>query len=177
MLNADERSALASLRAVWPDTRIVLIGASALRFHGRLERMTYDLDLVIAMDLPDFPGASCEPLRLASRHARSAYVADLVWLFEEHYLDEQNDSDFERLISAGEDTMQNRHALLLGRDIAEYPDARERARRFFDCLRAHAYVYGNIRSVSLRTTRCWTHLREASACRWRHDVLGARGAL
>ena len=55
-LAPDQRAALTSLRDVWPDAHIVLIGATALRLQTALQRQTHDLDLVIAVDVAAFPG-------------------------------------------------------------------------------------------------------------------------
>lgn len=57
MLKPEQRDAIASLRELWPDTRIVLIGATALQLQRGLARNTYDMDLVIAVDVSAFPGA------------------------------------------------------------------------------------------------------------------------
>jgi predicted nucleotidyltransferase len=55
-LAPDQRAALTSLRDVWPDAHIVLIGATALRLQTALQRQTHDMDLVIAVDVAAFPG-------------------------------------------------------------------------------------------------------------------------
>jgi hypothetical protein len=56
MLSEEQRVAFASLRAIWPEQRIVLIGAGALRAHGKLVRFTADLDVAIAVDESEYPG-------------------------------------------------------------------------------------------------------------------------
>jgi hypothetical protein len=47
-LSDEERSALLSLRKLFPGHRIVLIGATALRPQTRSMRPTHDLDLTVA---------------------------------------------------------------------------------------------------------------------------------
>lgn len=56
MLEPEQHAALTSLRTLWPHERIVLIGATALRLQTGLQRETHDMDLVIAVDVADFPG-------------------------------------------------------------------------------------------------------------------------
>ena len=73
-LSPAQIQALRELRAVWPDTRIVIIGATALAFHHRRPwwRTTADLDLALALELDDVPG----PLDRAPgwrQHARRAH--------------------------------------------------------------------------------------------------------
>jgi predicted nucleotidyltransferase len=58
MLSPDQREAFRALREVWPEPRIVLIGAGALRMHRRLPRFTADLDVAVAIEAPPYP----EPL-------------------------------------------------------------------------------------------------------------------
>src|SRR5688572_3809486 len=53
-LNAAQLSALRSLRSVYPDARIALIGAAALSFHIPMTwRSSADLDLVLAVAVSD----------------------------------------------------------------------------------------------------------------------------
>ncbi|MFM2418370.1 MAG: hypothetical protein RL385_3093, partial [Pseudomonadota bacterium] len=54
-LPPEQREAFRDLRAVWPDERIVLIGAGALRMHRRLPRFTADLDIAVAIHAPPYP--------------------------------------------------------------------------------------------------------------------------
>jgi predicted nucleotidyltransferase len=54
MLTTEQRSAFASIRTVWPHERIVLIGAGALRLQKRLSRFTADLDVAVAVELPEY---------------------------------------------------------------------------------------------------------------------------
>lgn len=56
MLSELQRAALASVREMWPTHAIVLVGATALRIHGRIARATEDVDLAIALDMEDYPG-------------------------------------------------------------------------------------------------------------------------
>lgn len=56
-LTSDELLALEGLMAVWPDRPIVLIGASALQYHGDFARNSKDIDVTIAIELDEFPGA------------------------------------------------------------------------------------------------------------------------
>lgn len=56
MLGKDALSALSSLRAIWPDKRIILIGAGALQAHGKLSRNTADLDLALILEADEYPG-------------------------------------------------------------------------------------------------------------------------
>ena len=56
MLTNEHRTALASLRAIWPSQRIVIIGAGALRAQKRLPRFTADIDVALAVDLTEYPG-------------------------------------------------------------------------------------------------------------------------
>jgi len=80
---------------------------------------------------------------------REKDLSDLVWLLQENYLDASNDDDFERLLSTGTDVAVA-HALLLGRDIAMYPGAREVARRFVERLKtAYAFAYRKVRGESI----------------------------
>lgn len=58
MLTDEQRAAFAAIRAVWPHERIVLIGAGALRLQKRLSRFTADLDIAVAVDLPDYAAES-----------------------------------------------------------------------------------------------------------------------
>lgn len=57
MLTAEQKAALASLRAHFIDARIVIIGATALRLQRRLPRNTADVDLVITVSASEFPGS------------------------------------------------------------------------------------------------------------------------
>lgn len=56
MLSPEQSAAIASLRALFPEPRIVLIGATALAVQRRLSRTTSDVDLVLALDTDAFPG-------------------------------------------------------------------------------------------------------------------------
>jgi hypothetical protein len=56
MLSAEQRAAFRSLRDIWPEQRIVLIGAGALRIHNKLPRFTADLDIAVAVEAPPYPG-------------------------------------------------------------------------------------------------------------------------
>lgn len=58
MLTDEQRTAFAAIREIWPDERIILIGAGALRLQKRLPRFTADLDIAVAVDLADYPGRS-----------------------------------------------------------------------------------------------------------------------
>jgi predicted nucleotidyltransferase len=60
MFTDEQRAAIASLRSIWPEQRIVLIGAGALRAHRKLTRFTADLDLAIAIEGSDYPGPLAE---------------------------------------------------------------------------------------------------------------------
>lgn len=53
MITDEQRTALASLRAIWPSQRIIIIGAGALRAHKRLPRFTADIDVAVAVDLTE----------------------------------------------------------------------------------------------------------------------------
>lgn len=57
MLTVEQQAALASLRAHFPEARIVIIGATALRLQRRLPRNTADVDLVLAVSAAEFPGS------------------------------------------------------------------------------------------------------------------------
>jgi predicted nucleotidyltransferase len=57
-LTTDQLSALRELEQVWPDTNTVIIGATALGFYIDMRwRKTHDVDLVVAIERDDFPGA------------------------------------------------------------------------------------------------------------------------
>ena len=56
-LSAPQVEALRELGQVFPETRIVVIGAAALGFYCDMRwRKTSDVDLVVALDLDQFPG-------------------------------------------------------------------------------------------------------------------------
>ena len=56
-----QAEALQSLRQVWPTTNTVMIGASALGFYYEMMwRQTQDIDLVVALELDEFPGVLAE---------------------------------------------------------------------------------------------------------------------
>jgi predicted nucleotidyltransferase len=55
-LTPRQLDALADVKAAWPDTKIALIGALALACHIRLQRLTDDLDLVVAIAADGLPG-------------------------------------------------------------------------------------------------------------------------
>lgn len=60
-LTANQIDALRELEEVWPDARVVIIGATALAFYYDMRwRQTADVDLVITIDLEDFPGGLLE---------------------------------------------------------------------------------------------------------------------
>lgn len=56
MLTDAQRAALRSLRLLWPERRIILIGASALAAQSRLPRFTADVDVTVSLELMDYPG-------------------------------------------------------------------------------------------------------------------------
>lgn len=56
-LSPDELLALGTVKRIWPDRPIVLIGASALQFHGDFTRNSKDIDITITVELEEFPGA------------------------------------------------------------------------------------------------------------------------
>jgi len=56
-LGLDQIAALRELEGMWPDRAIVIIGATALGFHYDMRwRSTADVDLVLAVELDEFPG-------------------------------------------------------------------------------------------------------------------------
>jgi predicted nucleotidyltransferase len=60
-LTPDQRSALRELEEVWPDRTIVIIGATALGFYYDMAwRKTADVDLVVAVEIDEFPGRLVE---------------------------------------------------------------------------------------------------------------------
>lgn len=66
-LTAPQAAALAAIRAAFPDSDVVLIGALALGHHIPMEhRTTDDLDLAVAMPMEGFPG----PLERWERHRK-----------------------------------------------------------------------------------------------------------
>lgn len=76
MLTEEQHTAFASLRVIWPEQRIVLIGAGALRAHGKLVRFTADLDVAIAADESEYPGMLTDAptwKRDAKQHQRWAH--------------------------------------------------------------------------------------------------------
>lgn len=57
-LTAGQIEALTELEAVWPDAKAVIIGATALGFYYAMQwRQTADVDLIVAVEIEDFPGA------------------------------------------------------------------------------------------------------------------------
>lgn len=68
-LSASQIAALREVELVWPGVNVVIIGAAALGFHYEMTwRQTLDVDLVLAIELADFPGA------LASRAGWSQHA-------------------------------------------------------------------------------------------------------
>lgn len=66
-------AALQAIRALWPDVRLVLVGASALAAHKRMHwRRTGDLDLTVSMSMAEFP-AGLESLQGWTRHAKKEH--------------------------------------------------------------------------------------------------------
>lgn len=55
-LTPHQRAALADVRTAWPDAKVALVGALALACHIRLQRLTDDLDLVVAITADALPG-------------------------------------------------------------------------------------------------------------------------
>jgi predicted nucleotidyltransferase len=51
-----QHAALASLRALYPGPKLIVLGATALRLQGRISRYTADVDLAIALELDEYPG-------------------------------------------------------------------------------------------------------------------------
>lgn len=60
-LTPGQISALRGLEDVWPDRAIVIIGATALGFYYDMTwRKTADLDLIVAVEIDEFPGELVE---------------------------------------------------------------------------------------------------------------------
>lgn len=83
MLSNTHRAALASLRSLWPDARIVVIGATALDLQRKLNRRTHDVDLVLAVDLAAFPGPLAthpqwKPTRHLQRWQHEGVLVDIL---------------------------------------------------------------------------------------------------
>lgn len=58
ILTPSQIDALSELEDVWPNASAVIIGATALAFYYDMRwRQTADVDLVVALELEDFPGA------------------------------------------------------------------------------------------------------------------------
>ena len=56
-LTEAQSTAVRDLTEVWPDRKIVIIGATALGFYFDMRwRKTSDVDLVLAVELDQFPG-------------------------------------------------------------------------------------------------------------------------
>lgn len=74
-----QAAALAAIRAAWPDTEAILIGALALGHHIPMDhRTTDDLDLAIAVPIEDFPGplSSLEGWRRDARMEHRFFSSD-----------------------------------------------------------------------------------------------------
>lgn len=56
-LSKEQLAVIETLASLWPELQLVLIGANGLAFSIDMRwRTTQDLDLVIALELDDFPG-------------------------------------------------------------------------------------------------------------------------
>ncbi len=56
-ITSSQVAALRELEEVWPNTKVVIIGATALGFYYDMKwRKTIDVDLALTLELEDFPG-------------------------------------------------------------------------------------------------------------------------